>query len=133
LIACLNFTKEFGLGEGGLKDFPHIKTWACPTKAWKFEKKNAHWTITIQILTSIGQGYMLATPLELTIAMARLASGGKKKSTSRLTQMVPLLSLTWTLIQTISGTILEAAWGVVNAPMAQHSTVVLPLQKWQCL
>ncbi len=70
--------EDFGLGTGGLEGYPHIKKGLVPTKAWKKEKKNANWTVSDTIQVGIGQGYMLATPLELVVAIARLAGGGKK-------------------------------------------------------
>lgn len=70
--------QDFGFGEGGLENFPHSKKGLVPTKAWKKEKKKAKWTVSDTIQVSIGQGYMLATPLELAVAVARLAAGGKR-------------------------------------------------------
>lgn len=69
--------KAVGLGEGGLEGFPHCKKGLVPTKEWKKDKKNANWTLSDTIMTSIGQGYMQASPLELAVAIARLV-GGKK-------------------------------------------------------
>lgn len=70
--------KAAGLGEGGLAEFPHRKKGLVPTKEWKKEKKKENWTLSDTILTSIGQGYTMATPLELAVAMARIAAGGQK-------------------------------------------------------
>lgn len=70
--------KELGLGEGGIEGFPHAKKGLVPTKEWKQKKKNANWTVSDTILTSIGQGYVLTTPLELATVIARIASGGKR-------------------------------------------------------
>ncbi len=70
--------KDLGMGEGCLEGFPHVKKGLVPTKEWKMQKKKAKWTVSDSILSSIGQGYVLSTPLELSVAMARLASGGKK-------------------------------------------------------
>lgn len=69
--------KSIGLGEGGLEGFPHCKKGLVPTKEWKKDKKNANWTLSDTVMTSIGQGYMQATPLELAVVIARLV-GGKK-------------------------------------------------------
>ncbi len=67
--------QDFGLGSGGLPDFPYQKRGLVPTKAWKQEKKGEKWTVSDTVQASIGQGYMLATPLELAIVIARLVGG----------------------------------------------------------
>lgn len=107
--------QSVGLGEGGFENFPHTKKGLVPTKAWKKEKKNENWTISDTIQASIGQGYMNATPLELAVAMARLAGGGKKV-TPRLTGedavSFPDLGFDKQHLETI----LDATRGVVNAP-----------------
>lgn len=72
------YLKKVGLGEGGLEGFPHSKSGLIPTKEWKQEKKKEKWTPSDTILTAIGQGYITSSPLELAIAMARIAGGGKK-------------------------------------------------------
>lgn len=47
----------------------------APTRAWKRERQNAEWRIGDTINASIGQGYVLATPMQLAVMTARLASG----------------------------------------------------------
>jgi len=71
------FYQNMGLGTGGFEGFPYAKKGLVPTKEWKKNQKNANWTISDTIQMSIGQGYMLATPLELALAAARLV-GGKR-------------------------------------------------------
>lgn len=107
--------EKAGLGSGGLEHFPHIKKGLVPTKAWKKEKKNENWKISDTIQTSIGQGYMNATPLELAVAMARLASGGKKV-TPRLSGRTSVSFPDLDFDQQHLETILEATKGVVNSP-----------------
>lgn len=107
--------QKVGLGEGGLEHFPHSKKGLVPTKAWKKEKKNANWTISDTIQASIGQGYMNATPLELAVAMARLAGGGKKLI-PRLTEQEPISFPDLGFDKQHLETILEATRGVVNSP-----------------
>jgi penicillin-binding protein 2 len=74
--------QDFGIGSGGLEGFPHAQKGLVPSKAWKMEKKKAKWTVSDTVLTSIGQGYMLATPLELALVTARLAAKGKRLTPS---------------------------------------------------
>ncbi len=71
------FFQEMGLGAGGMEDFPHRKKGLVPTKEWKEAQKQSRWTVSDTIQTSIGQGYMLASPLELAVAVARLVRGEK--------------------------------------------------------
>lgn len=73
-----SFLQNIGIGEESLEGFPHVKKGLVPTKEWKRQKKKEKWTVSDSILTSIGQGYLLTTPLELAVAIARIASGGKK-------------------------------------------------------
>jgi penicillin-binding protein 2 len=46
-----------------------------PDKAWKAEKHQAEWRIGDTINASIGQGYVLTSPLQLAVMTARLAAG----------------------------------------------------------
>ncbi len=82
------FYQDIGLGSGGFEGFPSTKKGLVPTKEWKKQQKNTHWTVSDTIQMSIGQGYMLATPLELAIAVARLAAG--KRITPRLEGTEPV-------------------------------------------
>ena len=70
--------RDVGLGTGGLEGFPHNKKGLVPDKNWKKTVKHEKWTVSDTIQMSIGQGYMLTTPLELAVAIARLARGGKR-------------------------------------------------------
>lgn len=71
------FYQNMGLGSGGFEGFPSLKKGLVPTKEWKKKQKNANWTVSDTIQMSIGQGYMLATPLELALAVARFVKGEK--------------------------------------------------------
>ena len=46
-----------------------------PTKEWKKKKIGRVWTLGETVNASIGQGYVLSTPLQLAVMTARLASG----------------------------------------------------------
>ncbi|MBY0500779.1 MAG: penicillin-binding protein 2 [Alphaproteobacteria bacterium] len=107
--------QDVGLGEGGLEGFPHAKKGLVPTKVWKKEKKNANWTVSDTIQVSIGQGYMLTTPLELAVAMARLAGDGKRLI-PRLEGQGDVAFEELSYDKKHIKTILEAAQGTVNMP-----------------
>ena len=48
-----------------------------PDRQWKFERFNNKWRLGDTLNLSIGQGYLLSTPLQLTRMMAAIASHGK--------------------------------------------------------
>jgi penicillin-binding protein 2 len=65
------------LGLGLRHDLPMsaITEGNMPNKAWKQEVRGAEWRIGDTINASIGQGYVLASPLQLAVMTARLATG----------------------------------------------------------
>jgi penicillin-binding protein 2 len=65
------------LGLGIRHDLPlsAISAGAMPDKAWKMEKYKQEWRVGDTINASIGQGYVLTTPLQLCVMTARLATG----------------------------------------------------------
>lgn len=65
------------LGLGIRHDLPMsaITEGNMPDKAWKMERHQAEWRIGDTINASIGQGYVLSSPLQLAVMTARLASG----------------------------------------------------------
>ncbi|MES2728524.1 MAG: penicillin-binding protein 2 [Pseudomonadota bacterium] len=67
------------LGLGQIYDVGIIeqKAGLLPTQAWKKKELGASWQQGETIVASIGQGYMLATPLQLAIMASRLVNGGK--------------------------------------------------------
>jgi len=66
------------LGFGGTLglDLPGEKPGLVPTREWKKKALGASWHKGETVLTGIGQGYLLATPLQLAVMTARLANGG---------------------------------------------------------
>ncbi len=76
------------LGLGVRHDLPMsaITEGAMPDKAWKQEKYKAEWRIGDTINASIGQGYVLTSPLQLAVMTARLATGRDVKP--RLVRMI---------------------------------------------
>lgn len=65
------------LGLGVRHDLPMsaIAEGNMPNKAWKLERQKAEWRIGDTINASIGQGYVLASPLQLAVMTARIATG----------------------------------------------------------
>ncbi len=46
-----------------------------PTKAWKANNRDSQWVVGDTVNASIGQGFVLTSPLQLAVMTARLASG----------------------------------------------------------
>jgi len=65
------------LGLGIRHDMPlsAIAEGNMPDKAWKLARHKADWRIGDTINASIGQGYVLTSPLQLAVMTARIASG----------------------------------------------------------
>src|SRR5690606_9058348 len=67
--------REFGMGEALDLPLPGVRAGNMPTEAWKRARYNEPWTAGDTVNVGIGQGYITATPLELALMTARVASG----------------------------------------------------------
>ena len=71
---------RLGLGTTTEIDLPAEIDGLIPTKAWKRShfkrKRDKVWFPGETVITGIGQGYVLATPLQLAVMTARIANGG---------------------------------------------------------
>lgn len=65
------------LGLGTRHDLPMsaVAAGLAPDRAWKRETRGEDWRIGDTVNASIGQGYVLASPLQLAVMTARLATG----------------------------------------------------------
>jgi penicillin-binding protein 2 len=68
---------RFGLGETLGLDLPHERPGLIPSRDWKMATYNKSWQQGETLIASIGQGYVLATPLQLAVMAARIANGGR--------------------------------------------------------
>ncbi|MEM6341887.1 MAG: penicillin-binding protein 2 [Pseudomonadota bacterium] len=78
--------RRFGLGTRHDLPMSAIAEGLTPTKDWKYRVHGADWRVGDTVNASIGQGYMLASPLQLTVMTARLATG--RSVTPRLIKSV---------------------------------------------
>ena len=69
------FGHAFGLGEQYDLPLDGQKTGLLPTKDWKERTQRVPWQTGDTVNAAIGQGYMLATPLQLAVMASRIASG----------------------------------------------------------
>ena len=68
--------QRLGLGMASGLDLPNGRDGLVPSRAWKEAVVGGAWQQGETLLTGIGQGYVLATPLQLAIMTARLVNGG---------------------------------------------------------
>jgi penicillin-binding protein 2 len=67
--------RRFGLGAEPDLPVPALKGGLIPDRAWKKQAKNESWQLGDSLNSAIGQGFVLATPLQLAVMAARLATG----------------------------------------------------------
>ncbi len=119
-----DMARRLGLGEPLGLELPGESRGLLPTRAWKLATTGAPWQKGETLIAGIGQGYILATPLQLAVMTARLVNGGVAV-VPRLTRRVsaagvavpepgaaPSLGLTPAHLAAIR----EAMDGVVNGP-----------------
>ncbi|MEW6618136.1 MAG: penicillin-binding protein 2 [bacterium] len=71
------FAQQVGLGEKTGIDLPAEASGLVPTRRWKEEKFKESWYWGETVNLSIGQGYILSTPLQLACALSAIVNGGK--------------------------------------------------------
>lgn len=75
--AIHNFVGKFGFGKKTGIDLPGEVTGIMPSQEWKMRRHRQKWFTGDTVSVSIGQGYNIATPLQLAHATAILAGNGK--------------------------------------------------------
>ncbi len=67
--------RNIGLGDKTGIELPYEVGGLIPDKAWKYNRYKKPWTIGDTVNVTIGQGYVLTTPIQLIVMAARIASG----------------------------------------------------------
>ncbi|MES2824136.1 MAG: penicillin-binding protein 2 [Pseudomonadota bacterium] len=70
------FGQRFGLGIRTNIDIPHERKAIWPSREWKYQTKQLAWYPGDTVNMSIGQGFTLATPLQLAVMTATIANRG---------------------------------------------------------
>jgi penicillin-binding protein 2 len=70
--------RKFDFGQTALKDFDEEKKGLVPDTKWKKNVLGKPWLLGETLITGIGQGYILATPMQICKSMAEFANGGYK-------------------------------------------------------
>ncbi|MEN3953462.1 penicillin-binding protein 2 [Iodidimonas sp. SYSU 1G8] len=72
-----DMANRFGLGHRHGIEIDHEAAGLVPTRAWKAtRRRDRKWHDGETLSVSIGQGYMLSTPLQLAVMTSRIANGG---------------------------------------------------------
>jgi penicillin-binding protein 2 len=121
------YAKAFGLGAPTGIELDQESAGLVPTARWKKRFKGIPWQGGETLSVAIGQGYNLATPLQMAVVISAIANGGKRykpiilklietaddrviqQSESELMGHLPMQSSTLEIIK-------ESLWQVVNAP-----------------
>lgn len=80
--------RKLGLGHVAGLDLPGEKAGVIPTRSWKLAILGEPWQLGETLVTGIGQGFVLTTPLQLAVMAARVANG-RRAVTPRLTREDP--------------------------------------------
>jgi penicillin-binding protein 2 len=72
-----SYTDIFGIGRKTGVDLPGENSGAMPSKELKRQVYNETWYVGDLCNTSIGQGLLSATPLQMTVATAAIENGGR--------------------------------------------------------
>ncbi|MCI5039113.1 MULTISPECIES: penicillin-binding protein 2 [Donghicola] len=67
--------RKLGLGERFDVPMSAVAEGLTPDKQWKLEARGAEWLIGDTVNASIGQGFVLTTPLQLAVMTSRIATG----------------------------------------------------------
>ncbi len=131
-----NWASLFGIGEDNTLQIDHA-VGIAPTKNWKLRNVGEIWTTGDSYNMAIGQGYLLATPLEMANVAATIANGGTlyepqiirdvidekgqviKPFQPKIRRQLPLDPYWMKLIQ-------DSMWRVVNEPGGTAHQAVIP-------
>jgi penicillin-binding protein 2 len=71
-----DYSHKFSLGNKTGIELPNEKSGFFPSRKWKKESRNEPWYPGETIITSIGQGYMATTPVQIAVMLGGLFNGG---------------------------------------------------------
>lgn len=75
--AIAKYARAFGLGESTNCGLPAEVDGLVPDRTWKLDEKGEGWWTGDTLQFVIGQSFLTVTPLQMTVATAAIANGGK--------------------------------------------------------
>ena len=110
-----NILAHFGFGKRSGLHFKEETPGLLPSPEWKLAHHNTAWYPGDTVITGIGQGYMLATPLQLAVATAALANHGTLIDPTLLRKRQPANAET------------------ITPPVISHPTLSFKQHDWQTI
>jgi penicillin-binding protein 2 len=89
------FLQQFGLGEKTGIDLLGERSGLLPSREWKKRNRNMIWFPGETLITGIGQGYMLVTPMQMATATSILAMRGQHRQPHLLAQIEQVGANNW--------------------------------------
>lgn len=128
-----SYARRFGIGTDIGMDLTNVSDGFMPTKEWR-QKQHKAWPLGDTVVSGIGQGYILATPLSLATLCSRVATGravnphvgrrhGGLLQAGADAQDWPAMSLSNHYFSIVR----QGMWEVVNAPDGTAKIAKLPL------
>lgn len=112
------YAHKFGLGEATGIDLEYEKLGLIPTTEWKRKALKAPWYSGETISVSIGQSYVLVTPLQLAVYFAAIANGKSVLKPQLLNK-----------IENADGTVIQEASPVVRKELSISQTTLETLRE----
>ncbi len=88
------FARANGFGELTGLPLPHERSGLVPSREWKRKRFNEPWQGGETVITAIGQGFTLVTPVQMACFIASLMNGGKLLQPSLLADGEPVVRKT---------------------------------------
>lgn len=121
------YARQLGLGQPTGIGLENERGGLIPTKAWKLRRWGVPWQAGETISTSIGQSFVLVTPIQMASLICAVFNGGvlyqpqvtrwvKKSSGETVYEMSPVVTRKLDIKPEYLDMVKEALTGVVNAP-----------------
>ena len=106
--ALAEFAQKLGLGVKTGVEMEYEKEGLAPTKKWKQKTRKSKWQDGETLSVAIGQGFNLASPLQICVMTSALANGGKVYKPKLVEQVV---DLDGTIVETLKPELLSQITG----------------------
>lgn len=119
-----DFLQRFGLGQKTGIDLEGEPSGLMPSREWKRSARGNPWYPGETLITGIGQGYMLATPLQLGVMVSTLANRGRRIEPRLVDRLSHGSDQTDDNVEQLTGALLET----VKAGEENYATIIEAMQ-----